>query len=78
MSDTLAILSVVWAGVLGAVLVGIPWIRWSQRRKARRHEDHILVRVEWLGRLSDEQRVEHLQHRTRRQKRERRERIVVH
>jgi hypothetical protein len=54
-SDLAAVLIVSAAPLVGMLLIGIPWVVWSKRRKAQQPQAHILPMLAWVEKLSKEQ-----------------------
>ena len=75
MSDLAAVLIVSAAPLVGMVLIGLPWVLWHKRRKAKQDSQSIVVLLDWVEQMTTEQRMEHLQQRVRNRKRER---VVIH
>ena len=73
MSDLAAVLIVSAAPLVGMVLIGLPWLWWSKRRRAKQDsaEQHIIMLLEWVDDMTTEQRMQHLHKRVRNRKRER-------
>jgi len=77
MSDLAVVLIPVLAAVVGAV-AAVPWVRWSKRRKAHHDSQNIVVLLDWVDRLSTEQRMEHGIYNSAHGRPRKRERVVIH
>ena len=54
-SDLAAVLIVSAAPLVGMVLIGLPWLAWSKRRKAKQDSQHIVALLEWVDELTVQQ-----------------------
>jgi len=78
MSDLAAVLVLSAAPLVGMVLIGLPWLAWSKRRKAQQDSQNIVALLEWVEQMTTEQRMEHGIYDSAHGRNRKRERQVIH